>query len=97
FQAEDGIRDDLVTGVQTCALPIFRVSTHSRKKSKSRGKKCPPTDGKAMHPCGVSGYTSNAVRLPATSQRAAMKRVSSRRWSLLPTEKSAGGIPRRSA
>src|SRR5258708_8540759 len=25
FQAEDGIRDDLVTGVQTCALPIFTV------------------------------------------------------------------------
>src|ERR671923_1204844 len=24
FQAEDGIRDDLVTGVQTCALPIWR-------------------------------------------------------------------------
>src|SRR5207244_4745827 len=22
-QAEDGIRDDLVTGVQTCALPIY--------------------------------------------------------------------------
>src|SRR5579862_3685123 len=25
FQAEDGIRDGTVTGVQTCALPIFRV------------------------------------------------------------------------
>src|SRR5207244_10304436 len=25
FQAEDGIRDDLVTGVQTCALPISIV------------------------------------------------------------------------
>ena len=25
FQAEDGIRDDLVTGVQTCALPIFKL------------------------------------------------------------------------
>ena len=25
FQAEDGIRDDLVTGVQTCALPILSV------------------------------------------------------------------------
>src|SRR2546423_13505436 len=25
FQAEDGIRDKLVTGVQTCALPIYRV------------------------------------------------------------------------
>src|SRR5439155_9246220 len=24
FQAEDGIRDGHVTGVQTCALPIFR-------------------------------------------------------------------------
>ena len=23
FQAEDGIRDRLVTGVQTCALPIY--------------------------------------------------------------------------
>src|SRR2546426_2288464 len=26
FQAEDGIRDYKVTGVQTCALPIFRNS-----------------------------------------------------------------------
>src|SRR5437879_12872248 len=26
FQAEDGIRDTSVTGVQTCALPIFLTS-----------------------------------------------------------------------
>src|SRR2546430_16380442 len=26
FQAEDGIRDLTVTGVQTCALPIFQAS-----------------------------------------------------------------------
>src|SRR5205823_7274652 len=25
FQAEDGIRDKLVTGVQTCALPIYQT------------------------------------------------------------------------
>ena len=25
FQAEDGIRDKLVTGVQTCALPISKT------------------------------------------------------------------------
>ena len=25
FQAEDGIRDHCVTGVQTCALPIYAV------------------------------------------------------------------------
>src|SRR5207244_7738658 len=28
FQAEDGIRDDLVTGVQTCALPILPSGYH---------------------------------------------------------------------
>src|SRR5947208_7737266 len=27
FQAEDGIRDDLVTGVQTCALPISDIQS----------------------------------------------------------------------
>src|SRR5207244_5280752 len=30
FQAEDGIRDDLVTGVQTCALPIWALLGDSR-------------------------------------------------------------------
>src|SRR5207244_8029690 len=29
FQAEDGIRDDLVTGVQTCALPISACREHA--------------------------------------------------------------------
>src|SRR5690625_7816377 len=29
FQAEDGIRDGHVTGVQTCALPIFLSQTFS--------------------------------------------------------------------
>src|SRR5205823_9585845 len=29
FQAEDGIRDKLVTGVQTCALPIAHASSNS--------------------------------------------------------------------
>src|SRR2546425_6069570 len=28
FQAEDGIRDKLVTGVQTCALPISALFLH---------------------------------------------------------------------
>src|SRR5256885_11294778 len=30
FQAEDGIRDYKVTGVQTCALPIWHRTTPSR-------------------------------------------------------------------
>src|SRR5689334_24699057 len=29
FQAEDGIRDGTVTGVQTCALPILRFEAHA--------------------------------------------------------------------
>src|SRR5204863_4544497 len=29
FQAEDGIRDLYVTGVQTCALPIYSLRWHS--------------------------------------------------------------------
>src|SRR5699024_11837195 len=30
FQAEDGIRDRNVTGVQTCALPIFSTTSRTR-------------------------------------------------------------------
>src|SRR5438876_451164 len=33
FQAEDGIRDGRVTGVQTCALPIFATATAWRISS----------------------------------------------------------------
>src|SRR5438552_11950429 len=32
FKAEDGIRDDLVTGVQTCALPISLLREESRRR-----------------------------------------------------------------
>src|SRR5258708_32038902 len=40
FQAEDGIRDDLVTGVQTCALPISRSSRLPRHSSESSAFRC---------------------------------------------------------
>src|SRR2546429_777873 len=32
FQAEDGIRDVAVTGVQTCALPIYTTSEGKRER-----------------------------------------------------------------
>src|SRR5205823_11053398 len=38
FQAEDGIRDKLVTGVQTCALPISALAA-------ARGAPVPSEDG----------------------------------------------------
>src|SRR5438132_2395982 len=31
FQAEDGIRDHCVTGVQTCALPIFKFAKERKQ------------------------------------------------------------------
>src|SRR5207244_8336108 len=39
FQAEDGIRDDLVTGVQTCALPISLRSERSWPPCVRSGRK----------------------------------------------------------
>src|SRR6266436_7639953 len=36
FQAEDGIRDVAVTGVQTCALPISSALPTPRRPSSSR-------------------------------------------------------------
>src|SRR5699024_11627985 len=44
FQAEDGIRDRNVTGVQTCALPILRpVPSRAAKRSGSLTPQQPPT------------------------------------------------------
>src|SRR5437763_8753879 len=37
FQAEDGIRDTSVTGVQTCALPIFEDRASQRIGTLSKG------------------------------------------------------------
>src|SRR5215216_7813303 len=40
FQAEDGIRDDLVTGVQTCALPISHLTRNARPGTRPRPQGC---------------------------------------------------------
>src|SRR2546427_6015382 len=46
FQAEDGIRDLTVTGVQTCALPIshrtgaLRAGVHGAPTTQARGRSC---------------------------------------------------------
>src|SRR2546425_5900890 len=58
FQAEDGIRDKLVTGVQTCALPI---TTSSRGGS----PRTPPPTAIACGP-GSKGTPRDLLRRPAT-------------------------------
>src|SRR5256886_6397301 len=42
FQAEDGIRDLTVTGVQTCALPIFADAEHARSLARRRANAAGP-------------------------------------------------------
>src|SRR2546422_8561515 len=44
FQAEDGIRDVAVTGVQTCALPIYKKAFGATEKAR-----LPGPDGRLMH------------------------------------------------
>jgi len=51
FQAEDGIRDRDVTGVQTCALPIYKRVTNLRQKTDGKLiiKEYPTTTASTNH------------------------------------------------
>src|SRR5256885_8033496 len=57
FQAEDGIRDYKVTGVQTCALPILvlakRMAPASRSRAAGGASSGAATWGVAAVPTGV--------------------------------------------
>src|SRR2546430_4266087 len=74
FQAEDGIRDLTVTGVQTCALPIWASCSIARRKD------CWITGGSAA-PC----ITAQLLRArPRGSNRSEERRVGEEwrsRWS----------------
>src|SRR5205823_12088963 len=64
FQAEDGIRDKLVTGVQTCALPIS-ASSSSRsgrsRRSRSLPSVLPLLEGRAYVVTGASRGIGHAI------------------------------------
>src|SRR5205823_9141535 len=78
FQAEDGIRDKLVTGVQTCALPIYgcscrgsvRGATASRRRRRSGSwpaRSSPPTARTRSRP-SLSEPTSRTSSARASGQ-----------------------------
>src|SRR5258708_29369326 len=71
FQAEDGIRDDLVTGVQTCALPIS-----SRTPPQPRPGSSPAQPGHAA--ARVPAAAAQATPYPAAADQSA-PRVPGRR------------------
>src|SRR5437016_6970089 len=73
FQAEDGIRDGSVTGVQTCALPISRLCRFCRAKyqAPNAAGTAPPA---SHNTCGQSwGNISRVTRTapPNTSKNPA--------------------------
>src|SRR5260370_9873951 len=61
FQAEDGIRDSSVTGVQTCALPIYLMITDFESIHYRHGEICDhqvwrPVVGNLQRGLSVVGY-----------------------------------------
>src|SRR5207248_4335318 len=88
FQAEDGIRDRTVTGVQTCALPICillsskALFTPEIRKHLTLRLPCPlPFEGVELPPVGKSRYKSeiNPALLLTAAKRELAERSEERR------------------
>src|SRR2546426_6789484 len=87
FQAEDGIRDYKVTGVQTCALPISAAAAVSLAWLEGNESPLPHPSGYAM--CTGSalqgrgratwGFTTRALRRSAAPMAAQRRRAASAR------------------
>src|SRR5438105_8464926 len=75
FQAEDGIRDPLVTGVQTCALPIWRVDHRAAELRSEVRALLAPAAG-----CGLGRAPSATVRPVRSEERRVGKECRSRWW-----------------
>src|SRR5205085_5215689 len=75
FQAEDGIRDLTVTGVQTCALPILRTAVRRRHVRRAGGAAAAGLPG----PAAARGPARGADRHRSEERRVG-KECRSRWW-----------------
>src|SRR5206468_9163474 len=66
FQAEDGIRDLIVTGVQTCALPIWSPASAARWPVIDRRAGSPPETRTAVQ-CRSRAMISSSRRTTSGS------------------------------
>src|SRR6266511_2896785 len=74
FQAEDGIRDFHVTGVQTCALPISKASGSAPPASSGPSRARWPSSGPS------SAAAPRSSQPPLTSTRRRQGRCSGSTW-----------------
>src|SRR2546429_6397510 len=90
FQAEDGIRDVAVTGVQTCALPISVTGAFeclARAPEKSTGSGSAQFTVNAMYVTGqiteatVSGDTATLSGISMRSEERRVGKECRSRWS----------------
>src|SRR5438552_5774745 len=89
FQAEDGIRDDLVTGVQTCALPISsprpsrgatRAATGRPRRRTKRRRRPRPSPRPTTTSSPSCSAAAAASRRPRSEERRVGKEVRSGGW-----------------
>ncbi len=67
FQAEDGIRDQgLVTGVQTCALPIYHKKDDPNKKEEPDVPEVPVPSGPTVE---ISDVTAEEIGRASCRER----------------------------
>src|SRR6266542_5722192 len=66
FQAEDGIRDATVTGVQTCALPIFSPTGRNAIRTRSLGISCTASSSRPSTSPKKPSAASRSVTTTAT-------------------------------
>src|SRR5256886_9274703 len=87
FQAEDGIRDLTVTGVQTCALPILAICCWTTWSALTSRSSMPRSDRSWRPSCRsgrLSGESAGARCTPGTAARSEERRVGKEcrsRWS----------------
>ena len=71
FQAEDGIRDRLVTGVQTCALPIYLLHNTDKRLLPSGSPRTIVVVGRLADSVGGALFTFGRQRTGGSSVFAA--------------------------
>src|SRR5256886_8668605 len=96
FQAEDGIRDLTVTGVQTCALPILMA----RASAKESSTLVSPDRSTAVSADAVTRRDVTMSVMPGAGPRAVRSRAATTGGAgaaAFPTAPPSGGVPARGA